>query len=166
METTNASQNYSNLNRIPKVQLKRERLFWIQTMILTGLVLLSGLTFAAHNNLEISTGIKLIFAPFLSIVPLIFIFTIIREWMRIFSDRIFTKGEIIRYTLITLAVAAVFTGITYLLDGIHDMEVLIAVVFAILSLVSFIGMKVKDVLGISILTGIAEGLIVYMVFLF
>lgn len=166
METTNASLKYSPEYRTPKIQLKRERLFWLQTIILAGLVMISGLTFIFHNELVISKSIKLVFAPFLSIVPLIFIFTIIREWMRIFTNRVFSKAEIIRYSLITFSVAGAFTGITWFLDQVKDMEVLIAIIFAILSLVSFIGMKVKDVLGISYLTGIAEGLIIYMVFLF
>ncbi len=166
MENSNASMKYSPEYKAPKVQTKRERLFWIQTLILAGLVVIAGLTFIGHNQLNISKSIKLVFAPFLSVVPLIFIFTMVREWVRIFSDRVFSRKEILYYTLITLFIAALSAFLTWILDGISDMEVLIAVIFAVLSVVSFIGLKVKDILGISILTGISEGLIIYMVFLF
>ena len=61
METTNASLKYSPEYRTPKIQLKRERLFWLQTIILAGLVMISGLTFIFHNELVISKSIKLVF---------------------------------------------------------------------------------------------------------
>ncbi len=166
MENSNASMKYSHEYKAPKVQTKRERLFWIQTLILAGLVVIAGLTFIGHNQLNISKGIKLVFAPFLSVVPLIFIFTMVREWVRIFSDRVFSQKEVLYYTMLTLFIAALSAFLTWIVDGISDMEVLIAVIFAVLSVVSFIGLKVKDILGISILTGISEGLIIYMVFLF
>ena len=49
---------------------------------------------------------------------------------------------------------------------IGALEILLAGIMAILCTVFFLRSKIKDILGMSIITGIAEGIIVYMIFLF
>jgi hypothetical protein len=65
-----------------------------------------------------------------------------------------------------VGITIAFTGVTYLLSRIDALEILLAAIMAILSAVFFLKNKIKDVLGMSIVTGIAEGIIVYMIFLF
>ncbi len=147
-------------------QKKRERLFWIQTAILGLLLIITIFTFLSYNNVKVEKGIKVLFAPFLSIVPLLFALTIIKDWIKTFSDGDYTRKEIIKYTLIAFITAVIFTYITKLISMITATEVLIAVMIAIISILSFISTKIRDILGISIITGIAEGIIIYMVFIF
>ena len=145
---------------------KRELLFTFQSIIVTGLLAFTAIAFFLHFNLRIEKGIKVIFAPFLSVVPLLFILSILRDLRKGFKEGNYTKSEIMRFCLITAAITVIFTGITYLLTKIDALEILLAAIMAILSTVFFLRSKIKDILGMSIITGIAEGIIVYMIFLF
>ena len=116
--------------------------------------------------MQIEKGIKVIFAPFLSVVPLLFILSILRDIRNGFKEGNYSKQEIIKFGLLTITITASFTGITYFLSKIDALEILLAAIMAILSAVFFLKSKIKDILGMSIITGIAEGIIVYMIFLF
>lgn len=168
METNsiNSSDSSSVENMNDDALVKRERLFWIQAIILSLLLVITGFTFLFYNGLEIVKGIKIVFAPFLSVVPLIFTLTIIRDRVKNFTGKEYTRREIIRYTLITVITAILFALLTKVLSLIVAIEILIAVIIAIISVISFVSIKMRDILGISILTGISEGIIIYMVFFF
>ncbi len=145
---------------------KRELLFTFQSIIVTGLLAFTAIAFFFYNNLNIEKGIKVVFAPFLSVVPLLFILSVLRDLRNGFKEGNYNKDEIIKFGLITIGVTAAFTGITYLLSEIDALEVLLAAIIAVLSTVFFLRSKIKDILGMSIITGIAEGIIIYMIFLF
>ena len=145
---------------------KRELLFTFQSMIVTGLLALTTVAFFTYYDLTIVKGIKVIFAPFLSVVPLLFVLSILRDLRQGFIEGNYTKDQILRFSLITLGITIAFTGITFLLSKIEALEILLAAIMAILSVVFFLRSKIKDVLGMSIITGIAEGIIVYMIFIF
>ena len=145
---------------------KRELLFTFQSIIVTGLLAFTAMAFFYYNELTIVKGIKVVFAPFLSVVPLLFILSVLRDLRKGFKEGNYSKDEIIKFGLITLGVTGAFTGITYLLSVIGALEILLAAIIAILSTVFFLRSKIKDILGMSIITGIAEGIIVYMIFLF
>ncbi|MEM5566007.1 hypothetical protein WNY78_12870 [Psychroserpens sp. AS72] len=145
---------------------KRELLFMFQSIIVTGLLAFTAIAFFFYYDLTIVKGIKVIFAPFLSVVPLLFILSILRDLRKGFKEGNYSKDEIIKFCLITVGITAAFTGITYLLSEIKALEILLAAIMAILSAVFFLRSKIKDILGMSIITGIAEGIIVYMIFLF
>jgi len=145
---------------------KREWLFSVQSVIVVGLLAFTTIAFFFYNNLAIEKGIKVVFAPFLSVVPLLFILSIIRDLRNGFIEGNYGKKEIIKFCSITAAITIAFTGITYLLAQIGALEILLASIMAILSVVFFLRSKIKDILGMSIITGIAEGIIVYMIFLF
>lgn len=145
---------------------KREMLFTFQSIIVTGLLAFTAIAFFFYNDLSIVKGIKVIFAPFLSVVPLLFILSILRDLRKGFVEGNYSKQEIIKFCIIAIAFTAVFTGITYLLSQIDALEILLAAIMAILSAIFFLKSKIKDILGMSIVTGIAEGIIVYMIFLF
>lgn len=145
---------------------KRELLFTFQAIIVTALLAFTAIAFFIYFKLPIEKGIKVIFAPFLSVVPLLFVLSILRDLRQGFKEGNYSKREIIKFCLITVGITAAFTGITYLLSEIKALEILLAAIMAILSVVFFLRSKIKDILGMSIITGIAEGIIVYMIFLF
>ncbi|MGJ8590917.1 MAG: hypothetical protein ACSHXF_00115 [Aquaticitalea sp.] len=154
-------------NPTPKTNAnKRELLFTFQTIIVTALLAFTTIAFFISKNLPVVNGIKVIFAPFLSVVPLLFILSILRDLRKGFVEGNYSKQEIIRFCLITAGITAAFTGVTYLLSEINALEILLAAIMAILSAIFFLKSKIKDILGMSIVTGIAEGIIVYMIFLF
>jgi len=174
METKNDQQNSAdNSQNIQpdnffnlKIIKKRENLFFIQTVILAILVIIVGITFIVYNEMEVEKGVKIAFAPFLSVVPLIFTLTIIKEWMKSFIGRDYHKKEILFNALISVIITTVFVFLTYLLSRLTAAEIMIAVLIAILSIACFVGIKVRNLEGMSILTGISEGIIIYMVFIF
>jgi hypothetical protein len=155
----NETQPKSNSN-------KRELLFTFQSIIVTGLLAFTAIAFFFYNDLTIVKGIKVIFAPFLSVVPLLFVLSILRDLRKGFVEGNYGKDEIIKFCLLTLGITAAFTGITFLLSKIDALEILMAAIMAILCTIFFLKSKIKDILGMSIVTGIAEGIIVYMIFLF
>jgi len=158
-------QVFSNSN--PKSNSgKRELLFTFQSIIVTGLLAFTTIAFFFYNDLSIIKGIKVIFAPFLSVVPLLFVLSILRDLRKGFIEGNYTKDEIIKFCFIALGVTVAFTAITFFLSKIDALEILLAAIMAILSTVFFLKSKIKDILGMSIVTGIAEGIIVYMIFLF
>jgi len=145
---------------------KRELLFTFQSIIVIGLLAFTTIAFFFYNHLSIEKGIKVIFAPFLSVVPLLFILSILRDLRKGFIEGNYSKNQIVKFSILTVIITALFTTITYLLSNIGALEILLAAVIAILSTVFFLRSKIKDILGMSIITGIAEGIIVYMIFLF
>lgn len=145
---------------------KRELLFTFQSIIVTGLLAFTAIAFFFYNDLSIVKGIKVIFAPFLSVVPLLFVLSILRDLRKGFMEGNYNKSEIIKFCLITLGVTIAFTFITYLLSKINALEILMAAIMAILCIIFFLKSKIKDIMGMSIVTGIAEGIIIYMIFLF
>lgn len=145
---------------------KRELLFTFQSIIVAGLLAFTAIAFFFYNDLSIVKGIKVVFAPFLSVVPLLFILSILRDLRKGFIEGNYSKQEIIKFCIITVAITVAFTGITFLLSKIGALEILLAAIIAILSKVFFLKTKIKDILGMSIVTGIAEGIIIYMIFLF
>jgi len=161
------NQVFNTQNSKPKTNTnKRELLFTFQSIIVTALLAFTAIAFFYYNDLAILKGIKVIFAPFLSVVPLLFILSILRDLRNGFKEGNYTKQEIIKFGIITIGITVVFTGITYLLSQIGALEILLAAIIAILSAVFFLRAKIKDILGMSIITGIAEGIIIYMIFLF
>ncbi|MCA0154353.1 hypothetical protein [Winogradskyella vincentii] len=158
-----------NVIKTPKNQTnsgKRELLFTFQTIIVTALLAFTAIAFFFYNQLTVVKGIKVIFAPFLSVVPLLFVLSILRDLRKGFIEGNYTKKQILRFALLTVGITAAFTAITFLLSKINALEILLAGIIAILSTVFFLRSKIKDILGMSIVTGIAEGIIVYMIFLF
>jgi hypothetical protein len=149
-----------------KAMKKREKLFWIQAAILLVLIVTVSLTFLTYNEMHIGKGIKVFFAPFLSVVPLIFLLTVIKDWVRKFSEDDYSQKEIALYSLIAVITAVVFVIMVKILSTITTTEILIAVIIAIISLLSFVSLKVRDILGMSILTGVSEGIIIFMVFMY
>jgi len=145
---------------------KRELLFTFQSIIVIVLLAFTAIAFFFYNSLEVVKGIKVVFAPFLSVVPLLFILSILRDLKKGFKEGNYSKNEIVKFGIIAAAITIAFTGITYLLSNIGALEILMAAIIAILSAVFFLRSKIKDILGMSIITGIAEGIIVYMIFLF
>ena len=145
---------------------KRELLFTFQSIIVIGLLGFTAIAFFFYNQLSIEKGIKVIFAPFLSVVPLLFILSILRDLRKGFIEGNYDKDKIFKFSILTVIITAVFTAITYLLSNIAALEILLAALIAILSTVFFLRSKINDILGMSIITGIAEGIIVYMIFLF
>lgn len=145
---------------------KRELLFTLQSIIVTGMLAFTTIAFFFYNHLPVVNGIKIIFAPFLSVVPLLFVLSILRDLRKGFIEGNYSKDEIIKFCLITVAITASFTGITFLLSKIDALEILLAAIMAIMSIIFFLKSKIKDILGMSIVTGIAEGIIIYMIFLF
>ncbi|MCO6174113.1 hypothetical protein NHF50_03555 [Flavobacterium sp. NRK F10] len=145
---------------------KRELLFTFQSIIVTGLLALTAIAFFFYNDLAIVKGIKVIFAPFLSVVPLLFVLSILRELHHGFREGNYNREEILKFSVVAVAVTMVFTALTYLLSEIDALEILLAAIMAILCVVFFLKSKIKDILGMSIITGIAEGILIYMIFLF
>lgn len=145
---------------------KRELLFTFQSIIVTGLLTFTAIAFFFYNHLAIEKGIKVVFAPFLSVVPLLFVLSILRDLRKGFKEGDYGKDEIIKFSIITFAITLGFTGITFLFSKIDALEILLAAIMAIFSIVFFLRIKIKDILGMSIITGIAEGIIIYMIFLF
>lgn len=145
---------------------KRDLLFGYQSIIVTGILAFTAIAFFFYNDLAIEKGIKVVFAPFLSVVPLLFILSILRDIRNGFKEGNYSKQEVIKFGVITFSITAFFTGITYLLSLIGALEILLAAIIAILSIVFFLRSKIKDILGMSIITGIAEGIIIYMIFIF
>lgn len=145
---------------------KRELLFTFQSIIVIGLLAFTAIAFFFYNHLSIEKGIKVIFAPFLSVVPLLFILSILRDLRKGFIEGNYSKNQVVKFSIITVVITAVFTVVTYFLSIIGALEILLAAIIAILSTVFFLRSKIKDILGMSIITGIAEGIIVYMIFLF
>ncbi|MDO1499697.1 hypothetical protein Q2T40_06075 [Winogradskyella maritima] len=145
---------------------KREVLFNFQTVIITALLAITAIAFFTYNDLTVVKGIKVIFAPFLSVVPLLFVLSVLRDLRKGFIEGDYTKDTIVKFAIITVIISAVFTGLTYFLSQIDALEILLAAIMAILSVVYFLRSKIKDILGMSIVTGIAEGIIIYMIFFF
>ena len=65
---------------------KRELLFTFQSIIVTGLLAFTAIAFFFYYDLTIVKGIKVIFAPFLSVVPLLFILSILRDLRKGFKE--------------------------------------------------------------------------------
>ncbi|MFL1013148.1 hypothetical protein [Flavisericum labens] len=145
---------------------KREMLFTFQSIIVIGLLVFTTIAFFFYNNLSIIKGIKVVFAPFLSVVPLLFVLSILRDLRKGFVEGNYSKQEVVKFCLVALGVTLAFTGITFLMSKIGALEILLAAIMAILCAVFFLRSKIKDILGMSIITGIAEGIIIYMIFLF
>jgi len=145
---------------------KRELLFTFQSIIVTGLLAFTAIAFFFYNHLEIEKGIKVVFAPFLSVVPLLFVLSILRDLRKGFIQGNYAKNEVVKFCIIAVSVTSVFTGVTFLFSKIDALEILLAAIMAVLSIVFFLRSKIKDILGMSIITGIAEGIIIYMIFLF
>ncbi|RED47922.1 hypothetical protein [Seonamhaeicola aphaedonensis] len=145
---------------------KRELLFMFQSIVVIGMLTFTAIAFFFYNNLSIEKGIKVVFAPFLSVVPLLFVLSILRDLRKGFIEGDYKKQEITKFCIITLSITLAFTGITYLLSLIDALEILLAAIMTVLSIVFFLRTKIKDILGMSIITGIAEGIIIYMIFLF
>ncbi|MBC7865209.1 MAG: hypothetical protein IAF38_19700, partial [Bacteroidia bacterium] len=138
----------------------------IQSGILTIMLIITCITFLSYNTMHLDKVIKIFFAPFLSLVPLIFVLTVIKDWIQKFSEQEFSKKEIIKYSVITLVVAVGFTFLTKFISSVTATEIMIAIMIAIMSMISFISIKVRDIMGMSLLTGVGEGIIAYMVFIF
>jgi len=117
---------------------KRELLFTFQSIIVIGLLAFTAIAFFFYNHLAIEKGIKVIFAPFLSVVPLLFILSILRDLRKGFIEGNYSKDEIIKFALLTLGITIAFTGITYLLSIIGALEILLAGIMAILCTVFFL----------------------------
>ena len=103
---------------------KREFLFTIQSIIVTGLLTFTAIAFFFYNNLEIEKGIKVVFAPFLSVVPLLFILSILRDIKQGFTEGDYSKNQIIKFCITAFGITLLFTGVTFLLSKIEALEIL------------------------------------------
>ncbi|MGF1453164.1 MAG: hypothetical protein ACFB21_13940 [Opitutales bacterium] len=137
-----------------------------QFVMATLLLILVAISLGFENKLSVESEVRVVFAPFLSLVPLIFLLVVMRDTRFLFKPGPYARGEVVCALGLAAGTTVLFALVAYVFDQVASLEVLIALISAVVAAVALAANKVKNLLGMAALTGVGEGLTVYMVFFF
>lgn len=139
----------------------REQLFWIQsTIAFTSIIFMIAIVRPPVENL-----LKLVVSPFAAISFILFLLFIINKVIKSFDDAPYPLYKIIAsFALASVAGFAIYQFIQLL----HTAATLDRVVFyasLLIGSLAFLALRVGNLWSMAVMTGIAQGVLIYIIFI-
>lgn len=139
----------------------REGLFKLQSII----ALFSVLMMLVMLHRQITDTLKAVMTPFGPVSLLLFLLFVVLKVIMDFHEDVFKALEKLKSVgILGVTLLAVF-GMLHFVGKSDTFETLWFFAFSLLSLLAFINLRVKNLWTMALVTGMAEGIIVYIVFI-
>lgn len=144
----------------------RTFLFYLQSLIAIVAMMIIGMILIPNLSEEVSANLlKVTIAPFPAISLLIFLLFTFNKIIRELDDKTYNFKEIMIGSLVMLMVSVfIFWGtdsVLFLLESIDKKVFLFAI---LLGLIGFCLLRISNLYTMAIITGMSEGIILYIIF--
>jgi hypothetical protein len=144
----------------------RTLLFYLQSlitiisMVIIGLILVPDLSEQVSDNL-----LKVTIAPFPSISLLIFLLFVFNKIIRDLDDKVYSLSEIVIGSAVVIIISAlIFLGTGSALAILQSIDKKIFLFSIFLGLIIFSLFRVSNLYTMALITGLSEGIILYIIF--
>lgn len=144
----------------------RKKLFVIQLVITVSLFVVSGFILVVHGDLKVQNPVGLFYAPFGSILFLFFLLFLVKTIIMDFPDTPFSPTQIIGSSTLLAVFALASLIILEVFFKLNTLEIILFFLLLFLSFVLLMGFRIGNIWTMGIITGIAEGIVIYMVFIY
>ncbi len=144
----------------------RSLLFYLQSLIAIFSMVIIGLILIPNFAEQVSQRLlKVTIAPFPSISLLIFMLFVYNKIIRDLDDKIYSLREIVTGSIIVLLVMVVIFVVTGLaLSFMQSVDKKIFLFSFFLGLIVFCIFRISNLYTMAIITGLSEGIILYIIF--
>ena len=146
----------------------RTLLFYLQTlitflsMVIISLILIPDFETQVSNNL-----LKVTIAPFTAISLLIFLLFIFNKIIRDLDDKVYAIKEILwGFSVLVVITLVIVSGSGIILTWFPTIDKKVLLISILFCLIIFFLLRIANLYTMAIITGIAEGIILYIIFLY
>jgi len=145
---------------------KRQNLFFIQLALSIIMLFFLCLVLYFNENYLISKPYKIFFSPFGAVSILLMLLFWFNDVVRDFPDGSYDFIPIIINLIIVILLSYFSMTIIQSLFKIKQIEVMLFFLSILLCVQLFIGIRRANIWTMSIITGLSEGIVLYMVFIY
>jgi len=144
----------------------RTLLFYLQSLIAIFAMMIIGLIIVPNLSEQVSANIlKVTIAPFPSISLLIFLLFVFNKIIRDLDNKVYSIKEIlIGFTAVLLFSVLIFIGTGFVLSVLQSIDKKIFLFSIFLGLIIFFLLRMSNLYTMAIITGLSEGIILYIIF--
>lgn len=146
----------------------RTLLFYLQTLItFLSMVIISLILVPDFENQVSNNLLKVTIAPFTAISLLIFLLFIFNKIIRDLDDKIYSLREILFGLSILIVITLIIvSGTGVVLTFLPTIDKKVFFVSILFCLIIFFLLRIANLYTMAVITGIAEGIILYIIFLY
>ncbi|EDN68572.1 membrane protein [Beggiatoa sp. PS] len=144
----------------------RTLLFYLQSLIAICAMLIIGLILVPDLPEQVSTHLlKVTIAPFPSLSLLIFLLFVFNKIVRDLDDKVYSFREVLIGSATAIIILVViFIGTGLVLGVLQSIDKKIFLFSLLLGLIIFCLLRVSNLYTMAIITGLSEGIILYIIF--
>ncbi len=144
----------------------RTLLFYLQSLIAIFAMMIIGLIIVPNLSEQVSANIlKVTIAPFPSISLLIFLLFVFNKIIRDLDNQVYSVKEVlIGFTTVFLFSVLIFIGTEFVLSVFQSIDKKIFLFSIFLGLIIFFLFRISNLYTMAIITGLSEGIILYIIF--
>jgi len=145
----------------------RFQLFLIQSILAILSIVLIGFLLVQTVDLENYNLLKIILSPFSSILLLFFLLFVFNKIARTFGDEEYDIIFIgIGFAILLATSLLTSAGINFIIGFLQSIDKIIFILSMLLCLIIFFLLRVGNIFTMAIITGIAQGVIVFVLFFY
>jgi hypothetical protein len=144
----------------------RTFLFYLQSLIAIVAMMIIGMILIPNLSEEVSANLlKVTIAPFPAISMLIFLLFTFNKIIRELDDKTYSFKEIMIGSLVVLMVSIlIFWGTDSVLALLESIDKKVFLFAILLGLIGFCLLRISNLYTMAIITGMSEGIILYIIF--
>lgn len=144
----------------------RSLLFFLQSLITILSMVIIGFILVPNLNEQVSSNLlKVTIAPFPALSLLIFLLFVFNKIMRDFDDKVYSFWQIIiGFIFVIIISASILGGTGNVLGLLQTIDKKVFLFSFFLGLILFCFLRVSNLYSMAIITGMSEGIILYIIF--
>ncbi|HID98825.1 MAG TPA: hypothetical protein EYP59_00855 [Thiotrichaceae bacterium] len=146
----------------------RTLLFYLQSLIAVLSLSIIGLILVPDFSEQVSANIlKVTIAPFPALSLLIFMLFVFNQIIRVLDDKIYSISEILMgFAIVALISVLILFGTGLALTFMQSIDKKVFLLSLFLGLIIFCLFRVSNLYTMAIITGMSEGIILYIIFIY
>jgi len=146
----------------------RKFLFYLQSIITILAMIVIGFILAPKVDEQLTPQmLKVAVAPFTSVSLMIFLLFVFNKVIQDLDDKVYTLREIaIGFTIMLVVTLIVVGGIDIVLAFLQTLDKIVFLSSIFLCLIIFFILRIANLYTMAITTGVAEGIIIFIIFVY
>ncbi len=144
----------------------RYKLFIIQAIFTIFSIVLIGFVLTQDVSKEF-TMLKVVLSPFSAILMLFFLLFIFNKVIKNFDDQEYkAKVVIVSFIILAIVLVATIFGINTIMGFLRSIDKIIFILAMILCIVIFFLLRIGNIYTMATITGMAQAIIIYVIFIY
>ena len=146
----------------------RTFLFYLQSFIAILAMMIIGFILVPDLTEQMSAHVlKVTIAPFPALSLLIFLLFVFNQIIKDLDDKVYSFAEmLIGFTTVLIILGLIFVGTGFALSLLQSIDKKIFLFSLLLGLIIFFLLRISNLYTMAIMTGLSEGIILYIIFIY